>query len=126
MANILFSKENLSLEVKESTSILKLALAKGIPMNHRCGAELKCASCKVRILEGMDGLSPKSTAEERMLEKFRFPDFIRLGCQAQIQPDYSGKIEIGTIIKQNSSKSGRAPKIPSSVLRRLEKMKDNP
>ncbi len=109
MAKVLFSKESLEVIVDKPVSVLSLALEQGIPMTHRCGAELQCASCKIRVLEGMEGLSLPSTAEQRMLAKHQFPPFIRLGCQATIQPEYQGLIEVGTIIKDQAKRPVRIP-----------------
>ncbi|MBW7876469.1 MAG: (2Fe-2S)-binding protein [Candidatus Cloacimonetes bacterium] len=115
MALVRFSKEELDVEVTQEISVLTLALNQKIPMTHSCGAELKCATCKIRVLDGMMGLSNPSTAEIRMLEQNRFPDFIRLGCQARIQPEYTGVIEIGTIIKNHGKTF--TPKVPAKFRR---------
>ena len=117
MATVHFSKENLTVEVEEETSVLSLALNNDIPMTHRCGAEVRCSTCKFRILEGTEAFSEKSTAEQRILEKFRYPEFIRLGCQAKINPDYEGVIEVGTIIK-TFNKQSKKPKIPARFLKK--------
>ena len=69
MATVHFSKENLTVEVEEETSVLSLALNNDIPMTHRCGAEVRCSTCKFRILEGAEAFSEKSTAEQRILER---------------------------------------------------------
>lgn len=116
MTEVYFSKEKKSVEVEDETTILSLALANEINMNHRCGAEVRCSSCKVRILEGMEGLSEPSTAETRLLEKFRYPEFIRLGCQTKIDPSFEGKIEVGTIIKTHNK--NKKPRIPARFLKK--------
>ena len=117
MATVHFSKENLTVEVEEETSVLSLALNNDIPMTHRCGAEVRCSTCKFRVLEGTEAFSEKSTAEQRILDKFRYPEFIRLGCQAKINPDYEGTIEVGTIIK-TFNKQSKKPKIPARFLKK--------
>ena len=117
MAKVYFSKEKLSVEVDEEISVLSLALNNDIKMTHRCGAEVRCSTCKFRVLEGAEAFSEKSMAEQRILEKFRYPDFIRLGCQAKIDPNFEGTIEVGTIIK-TFNKQSRKPKIPSKFNRK--------
>ncbi|PCJ18893.1 MAG: hypothetical protein COB02_09140 [Candidatus Cloacimonadota bacterium] len=102
MAKVYFSKEKVSFDVDQPISILSLALNNNIPITHRCGAELKCSSCKFRMLEGEKAFSEPSTAEIRLLKKFDYPDFIRLACQAKVDPDFEGTIEVGTIIKTHN------------------------
>lgn len=102
MAKVLFSKENITVETDEPISVLSLALNNNIPVTHRCGAEVKCSSCKFRILEGKEAFSSPSTAEQRLLKKYDYPDFIRLGCQAKIDPNFEGLVEVGTIIKTHN------------------------
>ncbi|MCJ8345466.1 (2Fe-2S)-binding protein [bacterium] len=102
MAKVYFSKEKVSFEIDQPISVLSLALNNNIPVTHRCGSELKCSSCKFRVLEGEGAFSEPSTAEIRLLKKFDYPPIIRLACQAKIDPNFQGEIEVGTIIKTHN------------------------
>lgn len=117
MAKVYFSKEDFTVEVDEEISVLTLALNHDIKMTHRCGAEVRCSTCKFRILEGAEAFSEKSMAEQRLLEKFRYPEFIRLGCQAKINPDFDGIIEVGTIIK-TFNKQSKGPRVPAKFMKK--------
>lgn len=64
-------------------SILDIALAHGIDLDHACGGVGACSTCHIYVLEGMKSCNPAAEDEEDMLD--HAPKLIlgksRLGCQ---------------------------------------------
>ena len=77
-------------------SLLALALANDIPLDHACGGVCACSTCHVKILEGEDALSPASEDEEDQLDEARDVGVnSRLGCQAKVvRPPAGGRIVV--------------------------------
>ncbi|MFH1399990.1 MAG: 2Fe-2S iron-sulfur cluster-binding protein [Nanoarchaeota archaeon] len=65
-------------DVPDGTSIHEACEAMGVPFGCRDGL---CASCEVKVLEGMQNLSEKTEAERDMT----MPDGNRLACQCTIK-----------------------------------------
>ncbi len=64
-------------------SILDIALASGIDIDHACGGVCACATCHVVVREGFESLSPASDDEEDMLDTAPgLKPTSRLSCQA--------------------------------------------
>ena len=66
-------------------SLLALALAHDITLDHACGGVCACSTCHVKVVEGEDALSAASEDEEDQLDEARDVAVnSRLGCQAKI------------------------------------------
>lgn len=65
-------------------TLLELALAHEIPLFHECGGRARCSTCRVRILENLDNVQPRSAQEAKLAERMGWEDNIRLGCQARV------------------------------------------
>ena len=70
-------------------SIMQAAIDAGYRWPTVCGGKAECAACFVRVLDGVERLSPPGTAEAAALGALvaRFPDApagsLRLACQAR-------------------------------------------
>jgi 2Fe-2S ferredoxin len=67
-------------------SLLDIALAHDIHLEHNCGGSCACTTCHVVVREGEDNLSPMEQDEEDRLdtaEGLTLPS--RLGCQAIVK-----------------------------------------
>lgn len=74
-------------------SLLRTALAAGIPMDHACGGVCACSTCHVIVRKGFDTLNPSTEEEEDMLDLAPgLTDVSRLACQAI--PDGSEDLEV--------------------------------
>ncbi|MDZ4676455.1 MAG: 2Fe-2S iron-sulfur cluster-binding protein [Oligoflexia bacterium] len=63
-------------------SILEVAIANDIPLNHSCGGMGSCTTCRVFIEKGLEKLAPPNGVEkEHIIMRDWKPDE-RLGCQA--------------------------------------------
>jgi 2Fe-2S ferredoxin len=64
-------------------SLLEIALAHGIAIDHACGGVCACSTCHVVIKAGMSSLQPASEDEEDMLDNApALTPTSRLSCQA--------------------------------------------
>ncbi|HIE66075.1 MAG: 2Fe-2S iron-sulfur cluster-binding protein [Nitrospira sp.] len=80
--------ENVTLEVKEGTTILDVALDNNIDLEHNCGGSCACTTCHVFIREGMGHLSEMEEDEEDRLDTAEGLTLSsRLGCQARVNGD---------------------------------------
>lgn len=68
-------------EVPVGSSLLEACEAVGVPMDSACGGFACCNSCRVEVLSGADGLTPRTPEEDPFLDA---PDQ-RLGCQARLR-----------------------------------------
>ena len=72
----------------EPGSILDIALAHGVELEHACGGTGVCGTCHVIVESGADNLSPPSEDEMDTVEQAlgNTPES-RLACQAVVQGD---------------------------------------
>lgn len=69
-------------------SLLDIALANGIHLEHNCGGNCACTTCHVIVKEGMENLSPMESDEEDRLDMAEGLTLkSRLGCQAVVRGD---------------------------------------
>lgn len=59
---------------------------------HACGGKGRCTTCKARIIEGMESLSPKNNNEKRFFKLNKLRADERLACQVSLVGDL--KIEV--------------------------------
>ena len=63
-------------------SILDIAMARGIELDHACGGVCACATCHIIIREGMESCNDTTDDEEDQLdEAYGITPHSRLGCQ---------------------------------------------
>lgn len=64
-------------------SLLSLASANGVKIDHACGGVCACSTCHVIVREGFDTLNEATEDEEDMLDNAPgLEEFSRLACQA--------------------------------------------
>ena len=69
-------------------SLLDIALAHGIELEHNCGGSCACTTCHVVVREGEENLSKMAEDEEDRLDTAEGLTIrSRLGCQAVVQGD---------------------------------------
>ena len=80
--------EGKSGEVPEDVSLLEAAERLGFPLNHDCGGNASCSSCRVVVISGGDHLSEVDFDEQDLLDREALTEpYHRLGCQARICGD---------------------------------------
>ena len=69
-------------------SVLDIALANGIELEHNCGGSCACTTCHVIVREGAENLSEMAEDEEDRLDMADgLTIHSRLGCQAVVHGD---------------------------------------
>ncbi|MEY9162544.1 ferredoxin [Sinorhizobium fredii] len=62
-------------------SVLEASRAAGISHVSVCGGRGRCSTCRVRVIEGLDGQPAPEAAELATLSRIGAPDNVRLACQ---------------------------------------------
>ncbi len=65
-------------------SILELSIQHKIPHLHECGGHGICTTCRIRVLDGMSQITPKTSAEEKVALERTWDQSTRLACQARL------------------------------------------
>lgn len=66
-------------------SLLEAAEALGFPLNHDCGGNASCTTCRVEVQVGEENLSEIDFDEQDLLDRENLIEaFHRLGCQARV------------------------------------------
>jgi 2Fe-2S ferredoxin len=74
-------------------SLLDIALANGIDLEHNCGGSCACTTCHVIVKEGEENLSEMAEDEEDRLDTAEgLTIHSRLGCQAVVRGDVTVEI----------------------------------
>jgi 2Fe-2S ferredoxin len=69
-------------------SLLDIALAHGIELEHNCGGSCACTTCHIIVKEGEENLSEMAEDEEDRLDTAEgLTIHSRLGCQAVVRGD---------------------------------------
>ncbi len=72
-------------EAQAGETILDVALANGIELEHACEKSCACTTCHVVVREGFDSLEESDELEDDMLDKaWGLEPESRLGCQAAV------------------------------------------
>jgi len=75
-------------DVQAHITVLDAAEALGFPLNHDCGGNASCTTCRVEVLAGGENLSEIDFDEQDLLDREALVEpFHRLGCQAHILGD---------------------------------------
>ena len=98
MYKVTFLPQNVTVEVDDTTypladhgkpgSLLDIALAHDIELEHNCGGSCACTTCHVIVKEGEENLSEMQGDEEDRLDMAEgLTIHSRLGCQAVVHGD---------------------------------------
>ena len=70
--------------ISEDQTILDATLNAGINHMHACGGNARCSTCRISVEAGLAACLPRNEAEQKMAQKLRFPESIRLACQTHV------------------------------------------
>lgn len=62
-------------------SVLEVAIANEIPLNHSCGGMASCTTCRVFVKKGLEQIPPRNELEQEHANIRGFTQAERLGCQ---------------------------------------------
>lgn len=86
---------DVTVEALVGESVLDVALAHNIDLQHNCGGVCACSTCHVKVKQGMDDLAEQTDDEADQLDEAEGLSLeSRLGCQAVIQSDVDIVVEI--------------------------------
>ena len=66
-------------------SLLALASKGSIEIDHFCGGQCSCGTCRIIVIDGMDRLSKMNGMEEMVLGAKHVSNGCRLACQARAE-----------------------------------------
>ena len=104
-----------------SDTLLDISIANKIPHLHECGGNGVCTTCRVRVLEGLQNLSPKTDFENASCHARKWDPSIRLACQARPKGDVTLQRLIWSSGEVNNLQKelvpvGRAEERPIAIL----------
>lgn len=103
--------EGKSGEVEANLSLLEAATALGFPLNHDCGGNASCTTCRVEVQDGGEHLSEIDFDEQDLLDREALSEsWHRLGCQARILGDV-----IVRVPEKKWEPPGRAPQSEATL-----------
>ena len=70
-----------------SKTVLNIMHENFIDWMHACGGKGRCTTCKMKILNGYERLSPLSDFEQKMRQNHRLDANERLACQCTVSGD---------------------------------------
>lgn len=103
------------------SSLLDLSITNQIPHLHECGGHGRCTTCRVRILDGIQQLSPKTPAETEAAFARKWDPSMRLACQAYPKGDVTlqrliwSMAEV-TSLQKELAPEGKAEERPIAIL----------
>lgn len=102
-------------------TLLDISIANKIPHMHECGGHGICTTCRVRVLDGIQNLSPKTEYEKSSCHARKWDPSIRLACQARPKGDVSLQRLIWSSGEVNNLQKelvpqGRAEERPIAIL----------
>lgn len=78
-------------EAEEGQDVLNALLEGGVEWMHACGGFCNCTTCRIKIEEGEDNISPMEEDEKNTLKRFQGEDVLegpfRLSCQVKVYGD---------------------------------------
>ncbi|VAW16149.1 Adenylate cyclase [hydrothermal vent metagenome] len=78
---------NIRVMANPGATLLEISRMNGIPHASVCGGRARCSTCRVRVVKGIETLTPADAAETTVLARIRADDHTRLACQIRPQED---------------------------------------
>ncbi|MGQ0805676.1 MAG: adenylate/guanylate cyclase domain-containing protein [Actinomycetota bacterium] len=87
MPQIHFVPDEQSIDVRDGTTVLRAAIAAGLPHAHACGGTARCSTCRVLVLDGLEHCGPRNARETTIAGRLQCGPEIRLACQTKVSGD---------------------------------------
>lgn len=102
MPSIIYAGDDRTTPVADpAMTILDVSLAHKIPHFRECGGHGRCTTCRVRIRDGIQHVSPRTAREIAVADALRWDSFTRLACQTRV----SGDVTLERLIKSSADAS---------------------
>lgn len=82
-------------------SLLDIARKTGVPVWCECGGKARCTTCRVRVVDGLGNLAPRTAAEKRLASLRGWDPTTRLACQTRV----TGDVAVERLIRSGSEVS---------------------
>ena len=105
-----------TVDAKPGQTILEIAIANNIPIDHACEGACACTTCHVLVRKGLDSLSKMNEREEDLLDNaWGLEPCSRLSCQALLKdedliieiPKYSRNLNFNNPSSQTEDKDSK-------------------
>ena len=104
--------EGKSGEVPANMTLLEAAQELGFPLDHECGGNASCTTCRVEVQMGAENLSEIDFDEQDLLDREALSEpWHRLGCQAKV---------LGDVVVRVPESKWVAPTMPQSESQGIE------
>ena len=70
-----------TIEAADGQTLLDASIQNRIPHHHQCGARGRCTTCRVRILDGLANVSPRTPLEEDVASQRGWDEHTRLAAR---------------------------------------------
>lgn len=70
--------------VVHDSNLMDAILQTGLGLGQSCDGIALCGFCRVRVLEGIENLTPAGSEEQKVLDALHAEDDERLACRARI------------------------------------------
>ena len=88
MTTIVYLGDDKTVSVADpGMTVLDISIAHKIPHLRECGGNARCTTCRVRICDGIQNVSPRTPREAEVADARRWDRFTRLACQARVGGD---------------------------------------
>jgi len=90
MPTIVYLSEGRAIRVADpGMTVLDVAIAEKIPHFRECGGHGRCTTCRVRIVDGIQNVLPRTQCEAGVADARGWDRFTRLACQTRVCGDVS-------------------------------------
>ena len=98
-------------EVELNLTLLEAAKTLGFELNHDCGGNASCTTCRVEVQRGGENLSEIDFDEQDLLDREALSEpWHRLGCQARVLGDVVVRVPETKWVQPTSDSSGEVGK----------------
>lgn len=85
---VTFLPLNQTFQARLGDTVLDVAIANDVPIQHACGGFCACTTCHIHVKDEANHLSPMEEEEEERLDRVdRFSEKSRLACQSKVTGD---------------------------------------
>ncbi len=87
MPTVRFAPLGKSKVIRAGATVLAAANQVEVPIGQSCNGDGICGWCKVRVVEGLDGLAPPTALEAKLIRQKGFAENERAACLAKVSGD---------------------------------------